>query len=314
MKQLCAGLLIALVFVIGVNSQTEKAQEEEKKKVEEVKAPEKSTDAQSAPETKPEEVKKEEVKKPAEKESAPGDTGTAESAPEEKVAEEKTEVKKEEPVKDTAQADKAAESAVAEKDSAVAEEKGTGSLTIITTPDSAIVVFDDKVKGKSPLTLKDIIPGKHTIILKKKGHFAKKATVNVTAGSESELTFDLAKPVNLSISSEPSGAVVSLNKKEVGKTPFVNGKLKPGTYDISLSLAEYTVEKHTVTLASGEKDSMHVTLMPLVQESKDTSAVIEERKDKKDKSKLASILDKVALGLFIGFSVIILVIELTQDK
>jgi len=59
---------------------------------------------------------------------------------------------------------------------------------------------------------------------------------------------------------------------------------------------------------------MHIILVPLAQESKDTSAVIDEQKDKKEKSKLASILDKVALGLFIGFSVIILVIELTQDK
>ncbi len=195
-----------------------------------------------------------------------------------------------------------------------AESSETGTLTIITVPDSAVVVFDDDVKGKSPIVLNDIIPGKHTIILKKKGYFVKKATVNVTAGSDSELTFELVKPVHLSISSEPAGATVSLNKKQVGKTPFVDGTLKPGTYDVSITLAEYKREQHAVTLESGEKDSMHVTLMPLTKETEDTTAVIEERKEKKEKSKLASILDKVALGLFVGFSIIILVIELTQDK
>lgn len=202
--------------------------------------------------------------------------------------------------------------------------ENTGTLNIITVPDSAFVIFDEEVKGKSPISIENIPPGKHIIILKKKGHFAKKAKVNVKAGSENDLRFELVKPVKLSVSSEPSGASVLINTKEVGKTPYSDSKLKPGTYDIILTLEGYKKEQHTVSLGSGERDSMYVTLVSISEVpedtaskkkekvSEDTSSTKEEKADEKEKSKLSSILDKVALGVFVCFTVIILLIELTQ--
>lgn len=190
--------------------------------------------------------------------------------------------------------------------------ENTSTLTIITVPDSAVVIFDDAVKGKSPVTIENIPPGKHIIILKKKGHFVKKATVNVKAGIENELKFELVKPVKLSINSDPSGASILINTKEAGKTPYFDSKLKPGTYDILLTMEGYKKEQHTVTLGSGERDSMFVTLMPVSRVPEDTASVKEEKAAKKEKSRISSILDKVALGVFIGFSLIILLIELTQ--
>ncbi len=190
----------------------------------------------------------------------------------------------------------------------------TGILTIVTVPESAFVVFDEIVRGKSPYTITDIPVGKHSLILKKKGHFAKKATINVTAGSENELTFKLIKPVHLSITSEPLGAVVLINKEQVGKTPYADSKRKPGTCEIILAMEGYKKERHSVTLNSGEQDSIHVTLVPQSPVTGDTTASADKKESKKERSKLASILDKVALGVFIGFSAIILIIELTQDK
>ena len=195
---------------------------------------------------------------------------------------------------------------------AAAESATTGTLIITTAPDSALVVFDGAAKGKSPVTIEDISPGKHTIVLKKKGHFAKKATVNVKAGAENELKFELVKPVTLSIDSDPSGASILVNTKETGKTPYSDSRLKPGTYNILLAMEGYKKEQHTVTLGSGERDSMFVTLMPVSKVAEDTVSVKEEKAAKKDKSRISSILDKVALGVFIGFSLIILLIELNQ--
>jgi len=195
---------------------------------------------------------------------------------------------------------------------AEAESPTTGALTVTTVPESAYVIFDDAAKGKSPVTITDIPPGKHTIVLKKKGHFAKKATVNVKAGSENELSFELVKPVKLSINSDPAGASVLINKKDAGKTPYSDSTLKPGTYDIFLTMEGYKKEQHTVTLGSGERDSMFVTLMPVSKVTEEKEPVNEEKVAKKEKSKVSSILDKVALGVFISFSLIILLIELTQ--
>ena len=196
--------------------------------------------------------------------------------------------------------------------------ENTGILTIITEPDSAFVIFDEALKGKSPITIRDIPSGKHTIVLKKKGHFAKKATVIVKAGSENELKFDLIKPIKLSVSSKPSGASVLLNGKKVGKTPFSNSKLKPGPYTVQLAMEGYEKKEYKTLIMSGESDSLHSDLNPIPKVSEDTTTVVEEKVDKeekadeKEKSKLSSILDKVALGVFVCFSLIILLIELTQ--
>lgn len=196
---------------------------------------------------------------------------------------------------------------------------GIGVLTIITVPESAQVVFDNEIRGKAPLVLDSIVPGKHTLLLKKKGYFAKKATVNVIGGSKNELTFELVKPVRFSISSEPAGAMVYINREDAGKTPYTDDKMKPGSYEISLNLAGYNMETHTVTVGSGEKDSLHIILKPVSkppaapQEADKGKKETEEKKEKKEKSKLSSILDKVALAVFLGFSLIILLIELTQD-
>lgn len=190
----------------------------------------------------------------------------------------------------------------------------TGVLNIATVPDSVFVIFDGNLKGRSPVIIKDIPAGKHTIILKKKGHFVKKATVNVTAGSENELRFELIKPVKLSVSSEPVGATVMINDKKVGTTPYTDRKLKPAQYDIMLVMEGYKQEQHTVTLGSGERDSIYITLVPLPKLPEDTVSVVKKKDSGKKKSKLSSILDKVALGVFVGFSLIILLVELTQDK
>lgn len=241
------------------------------------------------------------------------ETPSQESVQEEDTMEQKQPAEAEEKTEDTVTSE--SEAVTEEKAGdmeAVSKSESTGTIIIITEPDSTHVIFDDGAKGKSPITIEDITPGKHTIILKKKGHFAKKATVNVKAGSNNELRFKLIKPVRLSINSDPPDASVLFDKKNVGKTPYTDSKLKPGTYNILVSLQGYQKEQHTVTLGSGEQDSMFVTLMPVSRIVEDTASVKEDKAVKEDKSRLSSILDKVALGAFLGFSLIILLIELTQ--
>jgi hypothetical protein len=215
---------------------------------------------------------------------------------------------------------------IAKEDSsetALSEAEGkTGILKIVTVPESAFVLIDDVLKGKSPITIQDVPVGKRTIVLKKKGHFLKKATVNITAGSDSEIKFELVKPVTLSISSEPANADVMVNMKKEGTTPYKNSKMKPGQYTIELVQNGFESEKRTINLASGEEDSVHVVLTPVkkisqdtvIIEPEDTVTATKEKKSKKEKSKLSSILDKFALGIFVTFSLIILVIELAQDN
>jgi len=196
---------------------------------------------------------------------------------------------------------------------ATAQSAAVGTLTVTTVPDSAVVILDDVVKGSAPITLTDIPAGKHIIIIKKKDYFAKKATITITGGMDNTVTFELVKPVQLLVSSEPSGAAVLLNNERAGKTPYADSKLKPGTYAIRLALEGYEPQQRTVTMNGGGRDSVHAILAPLTKAAPDTAAAPETR-GKKEKSKMSSILDKVAIGVFVCFSLVILLIELTQNK
>lgn len=207
------------------------------------------------------------------------------------------------------------------KDSATVEEKAAaGALTIYSEPDSAVLLVDDVAQGKTPMTLTGLSVGKHVIMLKKKGHFVKKATIELSAGDDKEITLQLAKPGTLTVTSEPSDAIIMLNKKKVGSTPYSSSKLKPGDVSLLLLKEGYEKQQQSLTLASGGKDSIHVVL-PSVAKSVETKAPKKEEPQKeepekkvKDSSKITAILDKFALGIFVTFSLVILIIELAQKE
>lgn len=231
-------------------------------------------------------------------------------------------------------------------------EENVSSLTILSVPDSAFVIIDGKLRGKTPVTLERIDPGKHTIVLKRRGYFSKKVTISLPPGNQHTLNFDLIAPANLVITSNPDSAKVSLNGKAVGQTPYNNKRLKAGEYNITIEKEGYLSYYQKVSLSSDKKDSIHILLLSdsssisestedsvhtltateetikqtglvaetpphVEQESTPTEEDSGESKpaeSDKDKAKIVKVLDKVALGIFLGFSLVILLIELSQDE
>jgi hypothetical protein len=170
--------------------------------------------------------------------------------------------------------------------------------------------MDGEQKGKTPLSIEDIAPGEHTMELRKKGHFLKKAKVSVPTGTEREVTFTLTKPVRLVVTSKPSGAKVALNGDSSGVTPYVNDKLKPKDYTLTLSLDGHADVTRSVALTAKDRDSVHVTLEP----GSAKKAGAQDTPAKAVKKGRLSVIDKVALGVFLTFSVVILVVELASTK
>lgn len=134
------------------------------------------------------------------------------------------------------------------------------SLRVLTDPDSAAVLLDDSLRGVSPCTLNTIAPGGHVLTLRKKGFYLKKAEISVDSASPQELSFVLLKPAFLRVTSDPSGAVLSLDGNREGSTPYENDKIKPGNHSVKLELKQYASVQKTVSCASGGRDSLQVTL------------------------------------------------------
>jgi hypothetical protein len=196
----------------------------------------------------------------------------------------------------------------------IAPDTTVGLVIITSVPDSVMVVFDDAPKGKTPLTLPGVSAGEHVVILKKSGYFLKKATIVVSGGKETLINFDLIKPAVLKITSEPSGAFVNFNSTNVGTTPFMDGKFKPGQFVIMVSKEGYQTAEKNITVQSGGSDSLHVILASLKDTIPGTDKKDNQQAVKKEKTRGAKIFDRIALGVFLGFSLIILLVELAQDR
>jgi hypothetical protein len=135
---------------------------------------------------------------------------------------------------------------------------GPFDLTIETKPDSAGVSLDDSARGVTPCTLDGVGAGKHTIILRKKGCYGKKVEIVVDSASPKKFTFELLKPATLWIISEPPGALLTVDGKNEGLTPWVSDKVKPGDHPISLKLKGYLAIERTVSVQSAAGDTVHI--------------------------------------------------------
>jgi serine/threonine protein kinase len=119
--------------------------------------------------------------------------------------------------------------------------KSLSNITLVTNPTDVKVHLDgkrvDKGKG-TPLLLKEIKPGYHTITVLKEGYSPWIKGITLSAGKTYNLVATL-KPIapsntGFEIISKPENVQVYLNNKKIGTTPLKKKNLQPGTYLISL--------------------------------------------------------------------------------
>ena len=68
---------------------------------------------------------------------------------------------------------------------------GMGTIVVISSPPGANVYLDGKLSGKTPITIPDVIPGTHTILLTMQGYSDTSRSVDVSAGSQNQISVDL---------------------------------------------------------------------------------------------------------------------------
>ncbi len=182
-------------------------------------------------------------------------------------------------------------------------------VTLSQIQDSVMVVVDGGEAVLAPDTL-GLSAGAHSILFKKKGHYKKKITLTVPADSILEQAVVLRAPAVLLIDAGVDSARVLINKKPVGRTPFRSKPLRPGSYDIMIVKSGYERHTATVTLGSGEEETLAVALKstaPIV----DTSVVETEKttpdtlpnapkKESPREKKIARAIAGAVFTLFIG--------------
>ena len=135
--------------------------------------------------------------------------------------------------------------------------KRVGSIYINTEPKNAFVKVDGESYRLSPTTVEDISPGNHLVEVSKDGFVTISKTVEVMIDEMTNVDFDLNTVPKLSISSEPSGALIKINGKETGKTPISIIELDPGNYTVGISFYSYEDFTRSFLLVPG--DTLDIT-------------------------------------------------------
>lgn len=162
-----------------------------------------------------------------------------------------------------------------------AQTGSAGSLYITSTPSGAAVFIDSDAKGVTPATLTAIVPGAHTVLLKKSGYPDYTTSTAIVAGQVTTINADLSKgpqaavtnapaatattaPVpgegSLSVSTTPQGAQVFVDGVVRGMTPATIPGLPAGQHTVLLKLDGYQEFNTTVSIPDGKTAEFNTAL------------------------------------------------------
>ncbi len=129
-------------------------------------------------------------------------------------------------------------------------------VTVESDPPGAIISIDTLRVGPAPATV-SLTPGEHRFVAVTKGKPELSQLVTTAAGRADRVS--LAWPAVLVLETTPPGALLKVDGKEVGKSPF-KGPLPPGAHTVSAELAGFTLASKSVTVRAGEETSEKLAL------------------------------------------------------
>ena len=140
-------------------------------------------------------------------------------------------------------------------------------ITIKTEPSGAEIYIDGKKVGTTPYLSEMIEFGRRRVELKKSGYEPYVKVVTIKPEEEENTLLSNVKleavrvPMgSLDLSSNPTGAVITINGRQYGQTPKTLTDLEVGTYTVYFSKEGYQNLSQTVTVKDGKKETLSVTM------------------------------------------------------
>ena len=146
-----------------------------------------------------------------------------------------------------------------------------GRIVVRSTPAGAIVRVDGRLHGETPITVRDLALGAHTLQVARPGYVPRteRVTLTRTAPSQTlavqlEAGVDAANPSaskgSIFVDSRPRGARVTVDGREAGVTPVQIPEMTPGRHAVSIELTGYKTISTDVTVAPKTPAKLAVTL------------------------------------------------------
>lgn len=130
-------------------------------------------------------------------------------------------------------------------------EKSKGSLVVKTDPDGATIYVDGKNYGLTPIEIEDLEIGEHEMVISKEGfaQIIKKVEIKEDRVEINEI---LVKAISeIFLNTEPNGAKVIINGKEMGTTPLTIKDINPGRYFVTFRALGYEEMTKSIEVKEG---------------------------------------------------------------
>lgn len=141
-----------------------------------------------------------------------------------------------------------------------------GSVRVLSNVPDSEVWLDGVVKGRAPIDLTDIPPGKHIIEVRAKGYNPKEMEVSVNAGSSDILKFELVSSSapatttgKIAVISTATEAEVFIDGARIGTAP-VEKDVPPGEHFVVVQRQGYAKFEQKVAVEAGQKVSVNAVL------------------------------------------------------
>ena len=140
---------------------------------------------------------------------------------------------------------------------------GLGSLFINSSPPEAQVAIDGKACDPTPVLIREIAPGPHTVRVTKADYLPWEDQVVVELGKQTTVPIVLQPCGYLSIQIMPlllPNAVVEVDGREARRGGFFRSLIAPGEHRVVVRLAGHDSLVQTVAIAQGQAKAVRVTM------------------------------------------------------
>ncbi|MFH0967373.1 MAG: PEGA domain-containing protein [Methanobacteriota archaeon] len=138
-----------------------------------------------------------------------------------------------------------------------------GSISVTSSPTGAMVVLDGSGVQTTPYIFSEVTPGSHTIGISKDGYNPYSTSVTVSSGAQATV-FAALSPVtssgSLTVSSDPSNALILLNNIAYGMTPAHFNAIAAGTYNLQLVKPGYQTVSKTIDIIPGAETPVSISI------------------------------------------------------
>lgn len=135
-----------------------------------------------------------------------------------------------------------------------------GQLRIVSTPFEAKILVDGVYRGITPLIIKELITGTHSLSIQKEGYSDENLEVDVVSNSLSEVSVDLRALASININTDPIGTIV-LDYVELGISP-ISMTLDAGEHFLSVLHPYYYKHDEKFVIEPGEEKVIDIALRP----------------------------------------------------